>query len=192
MELNKKRLKNLTELQQVILLLLNANDQEAVKGKTWLQKEIFLISNNVESLKEECEYEPYFWGPYSDFLDGELQELVSMGLITYDSTRLVLSAFGKEAAAEIDITPDKKSLIGLIEDMKSLLNDMSKDELLAFIYFSFPEYAKEGVEKDEINRKKSKLVQTLYRKGKISVGKAAELENVPLPKLKQKYGSLIQ
>ena len=187
MAMKLEKFENLTELQRTILLLLNANSLEAVKGRLWLQKEIFLIANNIKSLREECEYKPNYWGPYSDVLAGELDELASLGLAEYYGNRLVLTPSGAEVAAGIEVSPEKKLLI---EDMKSLLNDLTKDELLAFVYFAFPEYAEEGAEKNRITRRRSVLVQALYRKGKISLGRAAELENVPLSKIIQKHRSL--
>ena len=187
--MRRERLENLTELQRTVLLLLNANDREAIKGRLWLQKEVFLIANNVKSLMDWCEYEPHYWGPYSGVLAGELDELVSLGLVERGGSRLVLKAFGAEMAAGIGVGPEKKLLI---EDVKFLLNDLTKDELLAFVYFAFPRYAEEGVEKSKISGRRSVLVQALYRKGKISLGRAAELENVPLPVIREKYGSLVQ
>ena len=62
-----------------------------------------------------------------------------------------------------------------IEDFKAFINDLTGDELLLFIYITFPEYAPESARLLDIVRRRAPLSTSLYRKGKVSLAKAAFL-----------------
>jgi len=59
--------------------------------------------------------------------------------------------------------------------IKSELNDLTEDELLGFIYFTFPEMTIESVKFEKIKPKRMNIALSLYAKSKISLGKALEI-----------------
>ena len=68
--------------KQYILSLLDSNNQEPIKGKTRLMKELFFISLNVPSLNKSLEFEADNYGPSSDVIMGYINDMRQMKLIT--------------------------------------------------------------------------------------------------------------
>lgn len=164
-------------VQAFLILLLGSRNYEPVKGKTWLQKEMFLIAKNTP-LKEEVYFEPHLYGPYSETVDSELENLEILGLVA-ENGEIELTERGKEVYANLlKITSAEK--LELIEEIKEGLNDMSEDELLAYIYFNFPETTKEAVRFENIKKKRAKLAMRLYEKEKVSLGKASEIAGMDI------------
>lgn len=168
--------------KQYLLYLLNANNQEPIKGKTKLIKELFFIANNVPSLQQNLNFEPDSYGPSSDKAINNLEEMSLLNLIKVENNSspkvYSLTKLGKEFLEESNENID----VLLIEDMKSLINDLTKDELLALVYFTFPETTDESLVKGEIDRDKVRLAINLYKKDKISLEKASEIAGLPLLK----------
>lgn len=161
--------------QKYAILLLSANDFEPVKGKLWFQKELFLIAENVPNLEEETEFEEDLLGPYSEIADAELKQLQTEGIV--DTAKLRLTPFGKEIAKRIE-SKVSKNVLEIISDMKSFLNDLTEDELLGFIYFSYPKMAIESIKLERIRKNRQKIAVGLYRKKKVSLGKASNIAGV--------------
>ena len=144
MDIKKRIFENLTETQKYTLLLLSANNFEPIKGKLWYQKELFLLSENNEELAEETDFEPDFMGPYSETADEELEQLESARVVEKEGNKLKLTGLGQEIAKIIsgNTTAEEKEMI---EDFKDMLNDLTEDELLGFIYFTYPEMTEESI-----------------------------------------------
>lgn len=167
----------LTPLQALILLLLDANDAQEIKGKTWLQKEMFLVVHNVpEEVAEEAQYEPHHYGPYSETIDSELDALRMMGLVEIND-KIKLRPSGQALAKRLK-NMVSKDFLDLLSEIKRELNDLSEDELLAYIYFTFPEMTVESRAIERIMRKRMRLAISLYKKGKVSLSKAAQIAGV--------------
>ena len=47
----------LTLTQKYSILLLHANHDEPITGKVWFQKELFLISENIQKLADETDFQ---------------------------------------------------------------------------------------------------------------------------------------
>ena len=73
MDIHKEILSDLGEVKKNLLLLLSSKSNEAIQGKLWYQKELFMLSKNNEELEEEAGFEAYFWGPYSELADEEME-----------------------------------------------------------------------------------------------------------------------
>jgi len=54
----------------------------------------------------------------------------------------------------------------LIEWVKDLLNNLDNEEVLALIYFSYPQMAKYSAKIDKILKNRKDLALKLYKKGK--------------------------
>jgi len=70
--------------------------------------------------------------------------------------------------------------VGAIEDFKAFINDLSVDEVLLFVYVTYPEYTYESARLHNILQKRKPLSASLYRKGKVSLEKAAFLAGMNL------------
>jgi predicted HTH domain antitoxin len=182
MDFKAKILKNLDLLQKYILYLLYAQGKEPVKGKLWLHKELFLVSKNDPDLDYEADFSAHLMGPYSEDLDEALSQLESIKVIDFlgkDSGPIRLSPLGVEIAKEVAKNiPEKIKVI--IDEMKSFVNDMTERELLAYIYFSFPDMTRESVKLEEIAKDRLDLAIKLYSKEKVSLEKASNIAGLPV------------
>jgi predicted HTH domain antitoxin len=82
--------------------------------------------------------------------------------------RLILSAS----------TDDKNK--ELVCDIKKEFNDLSINELLLFMYVTYPETAENSDVREKILRERCPTALSLLRKGKVSLQKAAELAGMNL------------
>jgi predicted HTH domain antitoxin len=163
---------DLSLTQRISILLIGANSFQPVKGKLWFQKELFLIAQNVKNLEEEADFEGDFIGPYSEIADEELDQLRREGIV--EKEKVELTPYGREVAKHLQ-QESPLNILKLISEMKSFLNNLTKEELLGFIYYSFPEMREESVEFAEIERVRKQIAISLFKKGKVSLGKAASI-----------------
>lgn len=174
MDIKKRILENLTETQKYTLLLLSANNYEPVKGKLWFQKELFLLAKNSDELAEQTDFEADFMGPYSESADEELEQLEFAKVVENEGNKLILTGLGRDIAEILgkNTSNEEKEMI---EDFKSELNDLTEDELLGFIYFTFPDMTTESIKIEKIKPKRKNIALSLFAKSKISLGKALEI-----------------
>jgi len=177
--LEKRILDSLTISQKYAILLLSSNNFESIKGKLWYQKELFLLAKNIENLEKLTDFEGDFIGPYSEIVDEESKQLELYEILESEDYEIKLTNFGRKIAKLLDKKIDQKEK-EVIFELKSFLNDMTQDELLCFIYFTYPEMTKESIKFDKINLKKKEIALRLYKKGKISLGKASEIAEIPI------------
>lgn len=177
MDVKKAIFEDLSEVKKNLLLLLSAKSNEAINGKLWYQKQLFLISKNNKKLEEEANFEAYFWGPYSELAESEMEELVQLGVVKQAGGKYILTDIGKDIARTLSkkVSKDENQLI---DDVKDFVNGLTKDELLLFIYISYPEMKEDAVEFKQLLPKRKEIAIAMYKKEKISVGKAAELAGV--------------
>ncbi|ADC65800.1 protein of unknown function UPF0175 [Ferroglobus placidus DSM 10642] len=177
MAIEADHLKHLSPIQALILLLLDSENAQPVKGRTWLQKEMFLILSNAgKEIEEEAQFEPHHFGPYSEVVESELANLKLLGLVD-ENKEIRITKAGKKIAAELRKYVSPKFL-EFISQVKRELNDLTEDELLAYIYFTFPEMTSESKALERILKKRKWLALSLYRKGKVSLSKASQIAGV--------------
>ena len=163
---------NLNDEEKLVLYAIGALQNTPLKGKIKLQKLLFLVSNVFGGFKNLLRYEPHLYGPYSEVVEYVLQSLIKLGLIKERRGKYGLTEDGREVFNSLK---PKNELTKVMEDFKEFLNDLSNDELLAFIYVSYPTYIKESVKWDELKPIRESLALNLLKKGKISFSKAAEI-----------------
>ncbi len=173
MDIKERIEKSMDLVQKHIVYLLYSDSQSPVKGRSWLQKEIFLISKNIEDLERQSDFEAHLQGPYSEEVDEALEQLSLVGVVKIEG-KITLSNMGVEIAKKIskDIPNEIREII---QDMKSFLNDMTEDELLAYVYFSFPEMTKQSVKLDQAKKARESAAIKLFSHGKLSIGKASQI-----------------
>jgi hypothetical protein len=161
---------DLSITQKVSVLLIGANSFQPIKGKLWFQKELFLIAQNIGELAEEADFESDFIGPYSEIADEELDQLRREGIVS--KGKVELTPFGRDVDNRLR-EQSPPAILRQISDMKRFLNNLTKEELLGFIYYSYPEMRVDSVEFAEIDKNRVQIAISLFGKRKVSLGKAA-------------------
>jgi len=136
---------------------------------------MFLLvhSTGKDEIIQGAQFEPHHYGPYSETIDAELDALRMMGLVEINKS-ITLKPEGKRLASKLrKIVSDE--FLNIVEDIKNTLNDLSENELLAYVYFTFPDMTSESQVLDRIKSKRERLAISLYRKGKVSLSKAAHI-----------------
>ena len=192
MEQTNEKIAQLNEVSKFILLLLTGKAAEPIPGPLWLQKEMFLLQDVFPSLAEQLDFEPYLMGPHSEIVANEVEELRSSNLLKMAGEKFCITEEGKIIANYLQETNKRETQ--KVEEFKELLNDLSKDELLAFIYFSYPlaEIEKESIEYKDILPKRMKIALSLYKKDKISAQKAAQIGGENLQDFIESYDKIIK
>ena len=145
------------------------------------------MAKGLPGLSEELAYEPSLMGPLSDALDWDLDQLEAVGLIERSDSTFRLTDEGKVharlASRELD-----SSKVRIVEEIKQLLNDLPKDELLAFIYFLYPEMTVESEELQGLLPHRRDLAAKLYAKGKVGLERGATIADLGV----QEFAALLR
>jgi len=180
----------LSALQKHIILLLYARDCEPIPGVAWFQKELYLVAENVPEVSKEAGFVSGAYGPCSKNADDRLKDLVLRGMVNKKGNKISLSDLGVKVAHKV-VKEASKDTLELLDDFKGLLNDMSGKELTTFIYLTFPEsdasLAPKGIKEDRVV-----VAKTLYRKGKLSLERAAEIAGVSVEDFRQTMMANVQ
>jgi predicted HTH domain antitoxin len=161
--------------EKLVLYSIGALGNSPIRSKTKLQKLLFLFSNVFEKFKEPLDFEAHLFGPYSESIDYILEDLTKLDLVEKRGSYYRLSSRGIDIYNKIRIKEIKEHMKTVMEDFKGFLNDLTQEELLAFVYVTYPEYIEEAAKWDEIKEKRKEIAISLLRKNKISFGKAAEI-----------------
>ena len=180
-------LDRLNLVQKSALLLAMAASGDPIRGKLWFQKEMFLLAKGLPDLSEELAYEPSLMGPLSDALDWNLDQLEAVGLIERSDSTFRLTDEGEEHARLASRKLDS-SKVRIIEETKQLLNDLPKDELLAFIYFLYPEMTVESEELQGLLPRRRDLAAKLYARGKVGLERGATIADLGV----QEFAALLR
>ena len=166
-------------VQKFIVLLADAGDGEPVRGRAKLQKMMFMASKTARELGEEAGFEPGDYGPYSEAVDGELDHLLSIGVLDAADGSISATPTGRRIAEELSKASDANT-VTMLRSTKELLNDLPPREASGYVYAAYPETTSESVEYEKIKPHLESILLNLIRKGKISSGHAAELLGKPL------------
>jgi len=177
MGIKEKILEDEDVLHKFIILLADAND-EPIKGRLKLQKMMYLLSDRIEEIKEQSSYDADNYGPYSEVVDEEEQYLEHIGVLTSSHGEITLTKTGKEIAQEMSKSENKK-IIEILNEYKKFLNDLTSNELLAYIYSAYPDMTEESVKYENLKPNMESHILSLIKKQKISSQRAAELLNKP-------------
>jgi len=170
---------DLTDLDLAILQLLHASNNDSLKGEVAFQKEMFLIADYIEKIQELAKFIPHAFGPYSEVAENEMRNLKSLGLV-------------KEKYHEYQITPNGVAVLcksksafteeqtDAIRGYKEFLNDLSRDEILLFVYVSYPDFIEKSAVYERVIKKRIPAAVSLYKKEKVSMEKAAFLAGLPV------------
>jgi predicted HTH domain antitoxin len=167
-----------------LLLLYAPNKKEkyasSVRGNLWLQKEMFLLSKNLEELKD-LNFNEHLFGPYSPLLQSIQKQFINSKLIQqpYDTGPILLTQKGERIAKRLwnSIHILTKNTL---KEIKILLNDLDMWEVISFIYSSYPETTTNSDVIDGYNNNKIQSAIKLFIKEKVSLEKAANIAGKPI------------
>ena len=168
---------NLDILRKSLLYLLHSQNGTPIKGRTMLQKEMFLVANFIPDVWDSADFVPYNHGAYSEDVEVSLDELKSYGLIKEEYGRIFLSEFGKDVTKYVSLSlssEEKKS----IDEFKEFMNNMSLREALVYHYFTFKFFAKDSAIIYDIMSSRLRATMSLYRKGLVNLEKAMFLSGL--------------
>jgi uncharacterized protein YwgA len=169
---------DLSPLSFTILELLKMNDEKPIEGKVAFQKEMFLISNYIEKVNEWAEFGPHYLGPYSETSEASMDNLVSMGLVEEkeDYTYKITSSGIRALDLKQDLFSSEEK--GAIADFKKFISNLTDDEILLFMYASYPGFTIESIKYRAIIKSRVEHSISIYKKGVVSLEKAAFLAGV--------------
>lgn len=178
MDIVKAVLADADVVQRYLVLLADAGGGEPVRGRTKLQKMMFMASKADDELDREGCFEPDNYGPYSEVVDGELEYLASIGVLRIASGGIGITRAGRRIAKRMSKEVGANTPL-MLANLKELLNDLPTREVLAYIYAAYPETTSESVEYQRIRPQMERIMVSLIRKEKITSGHAAELLGKP-------------
>ncbi len=162
----------LNDEEKLVLYAIGALDNSPLRSKIKIQKLIFLISNLFKDFQGLLRFEPHLFGPYSETLNNVLESLIRLDFVESIGSRYRLTNAGLEVYSSLK---PKDELARVIDDFKLFLKDLSDNEILAFVYVSYPKYISDSVKWDELKPKRQNFAISLFKKNKVSFGKAAEI-----------------
>lgn len=165
-------------VQKYLVLLAGADGGEPIRGRTRLQKMMFMASKSDDELGTEGCFGPDNYGPYSEVVDEELEYLSSIGVLRPAGGGIGTTRAGRRIAREVSKACSSDTLL-MVRNVKRFLNDMTTRELLGYIYAAYPETAGESAEYERIKPQIEGILVSLIRKEKITSGHAAKLLGRP-------------
>lgn len=171
--------KELEPIERYYFLLLYAPDAtdkfaKPIKGKTWCQKEMFLLSRSIPELEKEAEYTPHNMGSFSEVVE-EIQDQFDISGFTEmvdESIKLTLEGRKLAEATWKDADDSEKALVMTV---KTWLNDLSYFELLGLIYNEYPDMSVNSEMRADVDAKREEIALSLFKKGKVPLDKAAQI-----------------
>ena len=166
-------------LRRLVVLLAAANGCEPIRGRTKLQKIVFMLIEKKGWKCGPCEYVAGNDGPHSDIVEEEAARLEDAGILRTDGEDVSITQLGGEVAGRIADGEDRRTL-ARIGWYKESFNDLTADELLAYVYSTYPDMATRSPTYDRIMSSKERHAVSMLVKGKISLGRAAEILDRPV------------
>lgn len=135
-----------------ILLLLDSDNKKPIVGNLFFQKEMFLIVEEIcPDLKEELQFFPYDYGPFSKVLVNLLKELNDYSLILIEnvdnSIRYSITKKGEEYIGSVDFPQEIRDKV---TNLKIGSNRLGYKGLLRYVYFNYPKFTTNSKIKNEV------------------------------------------
>ena len=157
-----------------------------VGDRVKLQGMMYLLSLSVPGIEKRCGYVAGGRGPYSEAVDTGIRRLEGAGVLAGGgSGGIALTGAGRELALEMSKKEDKK-ILWRISGLQEFFDELTCDELLAYICSAYPEMAKKSAELEEVRLHMEARVMSMLKGCKISAERASELLNIPLYDVIQK------
>lgn len=141
--------------QLLPLALLCASEGQEIRGRTRLQKMVFLIQkefSDSDELPGEYNYIPYDYGPFAKKLYDDIDFLEERDVIdedqeTVDDKVVYYYSLGSNADTYLDNWSQEEieRVLELAEEIKDRFNDVPLPALLDYVYSEYPDYAENSV-----------------------------------------------
>lgn len=176
-------------LRRLVILLAASNEGEPIRGRTKLQKMVFMLTEGEGWEGGPCGYDAGSYGPYSDIVDEEAGRLEETGILCTDGAGISVTPLGREVAGKIAGEEDRHTL-AMIDRYKEMFNDLTADELLAYVYSAYPDTATRSPAYDRVAPNMERHVMSMLKKGKITSERASELLGRPLEDILKLAGKM--
>lgn len=154
----------------MVLSLPDINDNRNM-GKMYIQKIIKYFDFLRD--KEIIDFSNFKYGKVSYELQEDLEMLNEYDLINVENNEFSLTEEGENAAEELFRNQDEDE-IKQLSFAKYLLNDLTLNELMFFMYMKFPDSIEYSIEFDRLKTRRDKLTISLYKKRRINANTAAD------------------
>lgn len=144
--------------QLLPLVLLEAENEEPVEGRTRLQKLMFLTQKQFEEKGESLDwgypFRAYDYGPFAKELYDDLDQLRRRGFIEEREQQLdddviqydyLLTDEGQEFVQEELADRCPEGVAEIAESVKAEFNGVALQQLIDYVYTEYPEYAENSV-----------------------------------------------
>ena len=149
----------------------------SVRGKTWLQKMLYIASASVG--RELLGFAPYRYGAYSQAIDESVERCSRAGLVCIHRTdRDCAIHITEKGRAELDPAKCDDDALRQMQSTKSLLNSLDYRELIAYSYALFPEMTKNSKIAGKFESWRVDAAVSMYLKGAVSFALAARISNL--------------
>ena len=166
-------------LHRLVILLAASNGGEPIRGRTKLQKMVFMLTEGEDNGDCPCGCDAGRYGPHSDAVDEGASHLMEAGILCADGAGISVTPLGREVAGRIAAEEDRHTL-AMIDRYKETFNDLTTDELLAYVYSAYPDTASGSPEYDRVAPSTERHVMSMLKKEKITSERASELLGRPL------------
>ena len=145
--------------------------------KVHLQKGLYLASKHLKRFGEILEFTPYRMGPWSDEVSDVIDQLrLSRDLEVGEYLRLTGRGTRRAELAWGKLTDEERRALSSIADF---IGKLTPDELLLYIYTVYGGLERSDVAERVLSRR-VELAESMYRKGLVSLGLAAEIAGTTL------------
>lgn len=158
-------------LCKIIVLLCHAGGGEPIRGEARMQNLVFMLSHRYGG--KEMGFEPGAHGPCSRTVAEETRYLEELGILSSGDGRIEIAKTGRKAAEAL--AGQESDMLQIVERYKEMFNDMSEDEVLAYVCATYPDMAKSSAAYDSVKSNMEMHVMSMLRKQKITSAKAAEM-----------------
>ena len=174
MDTAEKMLATCNPLHRIVILLAASNGGEPIRGRTKLQKMVFMLTRGEGWEDFPCGYAAGERGPHSDVVEEEASRLEEAGVLHADDGDISVTQLGREVASKIAVGEDRLTLT-MIDEHKDMFNDLPADELLAYVYTAYPDASARSSTYDRIMPDQERHVMSMLKKEKITSERASEL-----------------
>ena len=163
-------------IRRYTLLLAGAGD-EGVRGRTMLQKMLYVLAKDVDDEGVESTFRPHDYGPYSQQVADGLDALSRDGLVSHVQGKITLTSEGRAAARDAGRDLDETET-AIVWGCKRFFNGMTNEQLLLYIYQVYPDMAVNSKVYNDIVPRAEDIVMSMLKEEKITTGRAAEILKV--------------
>lgn len=144
-----------------VLLLLDANRQVPIEGRTRLEKLLFLVQKKLVEemgigfITDPYSFRPLYFGPFTEDVYDDLDTLRTFGLVEIKgddeaTQKFMITAKGHEAVLRLKESGRVPSLlIDEIESLKRSYGRMNLKDLIERVYKQYPQYTMKSEIKGE-------------------------------------------